>query len=152
MMQNTAAVVSDAPKYPHPKHSLWAKILIYIGCASLLICGTVTLIFAFIPFSALSHVFLGFYLAFFGLVVVMTEFRLPFAMRAFGFLGTKFGLGIFFIFAGTLGLSFGVGKSVGVLVPFISGIFWCLVGILCITDSAIQGKSSQATVSAVEGV
>lgn len=139
--------------FPRPNRSKWGEILVWAGCASLVFCGGVTVVFAFIPWKQLSHFFLGIYFVLFGLCVFFAERRFAFAERGFGILCTKFGLSFFFIFAGTLGISFGIARTVGVLVPFVCGICWCLVGALTLTDSAIRDKKRNAASSVeVEGV
>jgi hypothetical protein len=147
---NAAAV--PASQYPRVPYSKWAQALVWLNCASLVICGILTFIFACIRPKRPSHFFLSLYMVVFGVLCVLAELRLPVAERMFGILCTKTGIAYCFIFVGTLGISFWVGKYAGVLIPFISGIISVVVGGLCLGDRMIQPQgagSTQATVTAV---
>ncbi|KPI86614.1 putative COP1-associated protein [Leptomonas seymouri] len=152
MPATTTAAAVPVTQYPRVPYSKWVQALVWLNCASLVVCGLLSFVFACIKPKRASHFFLTIYMVTFGVLCVMAELRLSAAQRMFGILCTKSGLAYCFIFVGTLGISFWVGKSAGVLIPFISGIFSVLVGALCITDKLVnpQGAgSTQATETTV---
>lgn len=154
-MAHSASVVSTQTKIiTKVQHSRIVQILIWANCVSLTICGAFTFVFACKDFTFLAHVFVGLYLTAFGVLSVCTELGIPSVVNCFGFLYTGMGQALFFIFAGTLGLSFGVGKSAGVLIPFISGLVSAIVGVLCIVDQLflVRRVASTTTTTAVEPV
>lgn len=82
---------------------------------------------------------------FFGIVALLADLRFGFAQRAFGFACSPKGLGMLLIFCGTLGISFGIGKSIGLIVPFAGGIFSVLVGF----GSMFESSSSPAQIESI---
>lgn len=123
--------VNPEPVYERPNHKLWFAIVIYINCLILIGCGGVAFFFSCLHFKYLTHCFISLYMVMFGIIAAVSELRFGFAQRVFGFACSSKGMGFVFVFAGTLGISFGVGKSVDVLVPFIGGILSVLVGVGC---------------------
>lgn len=136
---------APAPQYPRLPFSKWAQALVWLNCASLVICGILTFVFACIRPKRPSHFFNSIYMVAFGVLCVLAELRLPVAERMFGILCTKSGLAYCFIFVGTLGISFWVGKYAGVLIPFISGIFSVVIGALCLGDRFMQPQGAGST-------
>lgn len=120
--------VSAEPLYAPPRHKIWFAILLYINCVALVVCGGVGFFFACINYKYLAHCFLGLYMIMFGIISLLADLRIGFAQRAFGFACSPKGMGMVLIFAGTLGLCFGIGKSLGLIIPFAGGIFSILVG------------------------
>lgn len=127
--------VNSEPLYARPEHKIWFVILIYFNCVSLVVCGAVGLVFACLHYKYLVHCFLGVYMVLFGVISLLADLRLGFAQRVFGFACTPVGLGMVFIFSGTLGISFGVGKSLGLLFPFVGGIVSIAVGVCSLFES-----------------
>lgn len=123
------------PLYAQPRHKIWFAIVIYINCVLLVVCGAVGLVFACMNYKYLVHCFLGLYMVLFGIIALLADLRLGFAQRAFGFACSPMGLGMVFIFSGTLGISFGVGKSFGLLFPFVGGIISVIVGVCSLFES-----------------
>ncbi|KPA85879.1 putative COP1-associated protein [Leptomonas pyrrhocoris] len=141
----TIGAVAPVSQYPRTSYSKWAQALVWLNCASLVVCGFLTFVFACIRPKRVSHFFLSIYMMTFGALCVMAELRLPIAERMFGILCTKAGLAYCFIFVGTLGISFWVGTYAGVLIPFISGIFSVVIGGLCITDKLMNPQGAGST-------
>ncbi|CAD2214654.1 COPI associated protein, putative [Angomonas deanei] len=139
----------EVSKVPHSK---WVRALIWFNSASLIVCGVASFILQFFREKskwAPTQFFIAIYWVFFGIISITVELELTIAKRFFGFAYTKFGQGLFFIFAGTLGMSFGVATSPAVLIPFIAGIVSILIGVACITDVALKKGGSRATVDGV---
>lgn len=141
----TTAAAVPATQYPRLPFSKWAQALVWLNCASLVICGILTFVFACIRPKRPSHFFNAIYMVGFGVMCILAELRLPVAERMFGILCTKSGLAYCFVFVGTLGISFWIGKYAGVLIPFISGIFSVVIGVLCLGDRLMQPQGSGST-------
>ncbi|EPY15821.1 hypothetical protein STCU_11743 [Strigomonas culicis] len=132
----------NTPKFPRVPHSTWARGLIWLNGVSLLVCGAIAFVLNCMTFSGISHVFVCLYWVLFGVITILVELRLPFAERFFGFSCTKCGQAVFFIFAGTLGVSLGIGLTAAKLIPFIAGIASVAIGAACYTDAVITDKVS----------
>ncbi|KAL7702412.1 COP1-associated protein [Lotmaria passim] len=146
----TAVPAAPVAQYPRVPYSKWAQVLVWLNCASLIICGCLTFVFACIRPKRPSHFFNSIYMVGLGVLCVMAELRLPVAERLFGVLCTKLGLAYCFIFVGTLGISFWVGRYAGVLIPFISGIFSVVIGALCFTDKVMNTQGPTGGTHATE--
>eukprot|EP00796_Vickermania_ingenoplastis_P005619 gene5619-4038_t len=121
--------VNPQPSIPRTNHRVWFLLIIYLNCLLLVGCGGVAFFFSCIHYKYLIHCFVSVYMVIFGIIAALTDLRLGFAERAFGFACSPKGLGFLFIFAGTLGISFGISKSIDELLPFSCGIVSVLVGI-----------------------
>eukprot|EP01065_Artemidia_motanka_P038798 TRINITY_DN47650_c0_g1_i1.p1 TRINITY_DN47650_c0_g1~~TRINITY_DN47650_c0_g1_i1.p1 ORF type:complete len:143 (+),score=27.00 TRINITY_DN47650_c0_g1_i1:79-507(+) len=90
------------------------------------------------------------YMALFGILQVMAQFktedgeRMSFAfMRSsFGILGTYFGLGVFLLFVGSLGISFGHDDGVKHWLPFICGCVTVGVALVCFVHGCMCKSES----------
>lgn len=141
-----SAAAAPAMTYDPPNHRVWFQIIIYLNCIILAVGGSFAFFFACIHFKYLTHIFIGFYMVAFGIIALLAELRLRWAQRLFGFACTSKGLGFVFIFAGTVGISFGVSKKIDIIIPFACGIVSVLVGIGCLVEEPPE------RVTAVENV
>lgn len=139
--------VNTTPASARPNHKIWMLLLIYLNCLCLVGCGGAAFFFACIHFEYLTHCFASLYMVVFGIIAVLTDLRLGFAQRAFGFACSPKGLGALFIFAGTLGISFGVGKSIDIIIPFAGGIFSVLIGVVCCFEELRETSATVENIS-----
>eukprot|EP01059_Diplonema_ambulator_P037465 TRINITY_DN992_c0_g3_i1.p1 TRINITY_DN992_c0_g3~~TRINITY_DN992_c0_g3_i1.p1 ORF type:complete len:150 (+),score=38.43 TRINITY_DN992_c0_g3_i1:45-452(+) len=100
----------------------------------------------YISSGKVAESFLGAYLAFFGLAQLFSQMKSEgktsskLIRNNFGFMTTWFGLGIFLLFVGSLGLSFNWGDATEHWFPFLSGCITAGVAILCFIRSCVSSK------------
>lgn len=106
------------------------KVLVWANCAVLIVGGFFGFIGNIFNFLNLTYPVLAAYILLFGIIATAVEVGLNFATKSFGILTDWLGSAMYFIFVGTIGISF-VSNSIIVLV---CGIFSCIVGIACFVD------------------
>jgi peptidoglycan/LPS O-acetylase OafA/YrhL len=130
------------------------KIIRYVNCAALAILGGYSFIVEITNFSDPTRVVLAIYLCLFGLLGGACELNLAIAARNFGFIMDDTGKVAFFIFVGTLGLSFGPNNTpVTKTIPFIIGAFSIFTAVVMIMDRwCSKNKSSTPQAAGGGGV
>lgn len=132
------------------------QVMVWVNCGLLIFSGIYNTVANIINFLDPTVFVLAVYIAFFGVIGCASQFRFAFALRFFGFMQDWLLQSIFFIFVGTLGISFGPTS----LIAFIVGIVSCCVGVACIIDHFaftrrmfIEGNTAAApTIVNVDGV
>mmetsp|Transcript_10829 Transcript_10829/g.12436 ORF Transcript_10829/g.12436 Transcript_10829/m.12436 type:complete len:161 (-) Transcript_10829:687-1169(-) len=136
------------------------KVLRWVNCVALSVLGAYSVIVSLQYFTDPTRVVLCIYLTLFGLLGIACELNLAMATRNFQFLMDHKGKVVYFIFIGTLGLSFGWYNSpVQKIIPFLLGIFSIFVAVSMILDqwcnkkgtTSDGGDSHMATVAATAG-
>lgn len=141
--------MSDTAQY---EPSTIIKVFRWTNCVALSVLGAYSFIVSLQYFTDPTRVVLCIYLTLFGLLGIACELNLAVAARNFGFLMDHQGKMVYFVFIGTLGLSFGWYNSpMQKVIPFILGIFSMFVAVAMILDrwckknSTADGGDTQMT-------
>lgn len=115
--------------------SMFVKVLRWLNCTALAALGAYSFIVSLQYFTDPTRCVLCVYLCLFGLLGIACELNLAVAARNFGFLMDHQGKAVYFIFIGTLGLSFGwYNTPMQKVIPFILGVFSLFVAVSMIMD------------------
>lgn len=109
------------------------KVFCWINWFSLTGLGGFTVYDNIAHYSELTRLILAIYLCLFGLGGILFEAGHGFTRKKLAFLDSLTGRGIFFLFVGTLGLSFGWQTDpAGRIVPFLVGLISVVAGCMCL--------------------
>eukprot|EP01064_Diplonema_japonicum_P029843 TRINITY_DN491_c1_g1_i4.p1 TRINITY_DN491_c1_g1~~TRINITY_DN491_c1_g1_i4.p1 ORF type:complete len:138 (+),score=15.06 TRINITY_DN491_c1_g1_i4:553-966(+) len=95
---------------------------------------------------------LGAYLAFFGVLQVLSQMRVDgkksvkLVRNNFGFMTSHFGQGVYLVFVGSLGISFNWGSETQHWLPFIAGCLTAAMAILSFLRSCCGGDAGYSEI------
>lgn len=124
-----AAAATTATQAPLPRVKI-VKYTVIGNCVLLVVGGFISFLMNILSFLDPTLPVLSIYICLFGLVAIAGEMNLSIATKYFGFFQDWLGEALFFIFVGTLGISFGTNGILALII----GIVSCICGILCILD------------------
>lgn len=106
------------------------KVMVWIDCAVLIFAGFAGFIGNIFNFLNFVYPVLGIYIILFGLICSAVELGIGFVTSRFAFLTDWIGASFFFIFVGTIAISFFSNS----LIVFLCGVYSCAVGFASIID------------------
>lgn len=114
------------------------KVMVWMDCVVLIFAGFFGLIGNIFNFFNIAYPIFAFYLLLFGLICTGVELGIGFVTSRFGVLTDWIGASFFFIFVGTIGVSFFSNS----LIVFICGVYTCVVGFASIIDHFVCKSST----------
>ena len=113
-----------------------AKGFTWVNNVALAALGAYSFILSFQYFKDPTHCVLTGYMCLFGILGILIEVQVVAATSNFHFLVGEKGKAFFFLFVGTLGLSFGPDTTpTQLIIPFLLGIFSCVSAAVLFIDS-----------------
>lgn len=115
------------------------KVMVWVNCGLLMVAGLFGFISNIFNFLNLTYPVLALYVCVFGVIASGVELGIGFAVKNVGILTDWFGSALYFIFVGTIGISF-VDHSILI---FLAGVYSLIVGIGCVIDHCFFTKDGE---------
>ena len=125
----------------------WREAATWINWLNLAGCGGYSAFYNLMKFSLHdpTKLVLSAYLCIFGVAGALTEFKVLSMMKRFPFLLSLTGKGFFFLFCGTLGLSFGWETDPGErIIPFLMGLISIAAAVIMFICKCIKKQKTPA--------